>query len=221
MTLLELLLLAIAGALYPTLLAVVILVLARPNAGRLLAFFLAGAALTSISIGLFAVLVLDPASLDTNRRSLGAGVSLAAGVVALLAGLRLLRPAKPKEKHETKDPTHRSFSQRALEQDSVWLVFVLGIVLDLPGLWYLIGLKKIAEGGYSDAAAAALVIGFNVIMFAFVEVPLVGFLVAPERTNALVEKFNAWLHQNIRHLLAWLALAVAAYLIVRGLIGLL
>jgi sulfite exporter TauE/SafE len=194
MTLLELLLLAIAGALYPTLLAVVILVLARPNAGRLLAFFLAGAALTSISIGLFAVLVLDPASLDTNRRSLGAGVSLAAGVVALLAGLRLLRPAKPKEKHETKDPTHRSFSQRALEQDSVWLVFVLGIVLDLPGLWYLIGLKKIAEGGYSDAAAAALVIGFNVIMFAFVEVPLVGFLVAPERTNALVEKFNAWLH---------------------------
>jgi hypothetical protein len=94
-------------------------------------------------------------------------------------------------------------------------------VLDLPGLWYLIGLKKIAEGGYSDAAAAALVIGFNVIMFAFVEVPLVGFLVAPERTNALVEKFNAWLHQNIRHLLAWLALAVAAYLIVRGLIGLL
>jgi sulfite exporter TauE/SafE len=221
MTLLELLLLAIAGALYPTLLAVVILVLARPNAGRLLAFFLAGAALTSISIGLFAVLVLDPASLDTNRRSLGAGVSLAAGIVALLVGLRLLRPAKPKEKHETKDPTHRSFSQRALEQDSVWLVFVLGIVLDLPGLWYLIGLKKIAEGGYSDAAAAALVIGFNVIMFAFVEVPLVGFLVAPERTNALVEKFNAWLHQNIRHLLAWLALAVAAYLIVRGLIGLL
>jgi hypothetical protein len=221
MTLLELLLLAIAGALYPTLLAVVILVLARPNAGRLLAFFLAGAALTSISIGLFAVLVLDPASLDTNRRSIGAGVSLAAGLVALLVGLHLLRPAKPKEKHETKDPTHRSFSQRALERDSVWLVFVLGIVLDLPGLWYLIGLKKIAEGGYSDAAAVALVIGFNVIMFAFVEVPLVGFLVAPERTNALVEQFNAWLRQNIRHLLAWLVLAVAAYLIVRGLIGLL
>lgn len=220
MTLLELLALAVLAALYPTLLAVVILVLARPNPGRLLAFFLAGAALTSISIGLVAVLVLDPASLDTNRRSLGAGVSLAAGFVALLVGLHLLRPAKPEEKHETKDPTHRSFSQRALERDSVWLVFVLGIVLNLPGLWYLIGLKKIAGGGYSDAAAAALVLGFNVIMFTFVEVPLVGFLVAPERTNALVERFNAWLRQNIRHLVAWLALAVAAYLIVRGLIGL-
>jgi Sap, sulfolipid-1-addressing protein len=220
MTLLELFALAVLAALYPTLLAVVILVLARPNAGRLLAFFLAGAALTSISIGLFAVLVLDPGSLDTNRRSFGAGVSLAAGFVALLVGLHLLRPAKPKEKHEAKDPTHRSFSQRALEHDSAWLVFVLGIVLDLPGVWYLIGLRKIIAGGYSDAEAAALVVGFNVIMFAFVEVPLVGFLVAPERTNALVERFNAWLRQNVRHLLAWLALAVAAYLIVRGVIGL-
>ena len=61
--LLELLLLAIAAAFYPALLAVVIIFLGRPHPKKLLAFFLAGAWLTSLSIGLVAVFALEePAS---------------------------------------------------------------------------------------------------------------------------------------------------------------
>ena len=41
-------------------------------------------------------------------------------------------------------------TQRVLTRDSSWLVFVLGIVLNLPGVWYLIALKDIGLSEYSD-----------------------------------------------------------------------
>ncbi len=39
-------------------------------------------------------------------------------------------------------------TQRVLTRDSSWLVFVLGIVLNLPGVWYLIALKDIGLSEY-------------------------------------------------------------------------
>ena len=75
--LLQLLLLAVAAAFYPTLLAIVVLVLSRPNPARVLAWFLAGAAFVSVTIGLAAVLLLDTANfvaaVDGVRRHLSSG----------------------------------------------------------------------------------------------------------------------------------------------------
>jgi MFS family permease len=220
MELLELLLLAFLSALYPTLLAIVVIVLGRSNAGRFLAFFLAGAVLASVSIGMIAVFVLNASSLNTDRHALGAWVSLAAGVLAFLAGLALLRPARPKAPKPT-DPEHPSLWKRTLDRDSAWMVFLLGVVLDLPGLWYLIALKKISLGNYSDSGKAILVIAYNVVMFALIEIPLVGFVLAPERTGTLVRSFNAWLGRNGRRFLAYVALALSVYFVARGLVALL
>ena len=63
------------------------------------------------------------------------------------------------------------------------LAFVAGIVLNLfPGFFPLIALKDIAELDEGFATTVALVLGFYVIMFALIEVPLVGYLVAPAWT---------------------------------------
>ena len=43
-------------------------------------------------------------------------------------------------------------TQRVLTRDSSWLVFVLGIVLNLPGVWYLIALKDIGLSDYTDSS---------------------------------------------------------------------
>jgi hypothetical protein len=219
--LLELLLLAIAGAFYPTLLAIVVLVLARPNPARVLAYFLAGAAFASITIGLVAVLALDPASFGGSRRQVGAGVDLVVGSLAFVAGFVLYR-RQPAPKKPKAEPAHSgpSFSQRMLSHDSGWIIFALGAVLDLPGLWYLVALKDIALGGYSTAAEIALVVGFNIVMFTFVEVPLVAFLLAPERTASVVQRFNEWLRSHVRHIVAVLVLALGTLLIVRGILEL-
>lgn len=40
------------------------------------------------------------------------------------------------------------------------------------------------------------VLAFNVIMLLLLEVPLLGFAIAPERTNATVQRFGDWLRRR-------------------------
>ena len=42
--------------------------------------------------------------------------------------------------------------------------------------------------------AVLAIVGFNLIMFAFLEIPLLGFLLAPERTRALTERLDFCQH---------------------------
>ena len=212
---LELLLLAIAAAFYPALLAVVIIFLGRPRPKKLLLFFLAGALLASISIGLIAVFALDGADFGSSaKNSFGAGLYIGLGTLGLIAGLYFLR-STPKPKQPKEKP---SMTQRVLTRDSSWLVFVLGIVLNLPGVWYLIALKDIGLSEYSDSVKVLLLLGFNVIMFSFVEAPLIGYLVAPDWSHQQVVRFNGWLHRNGRHLGGWIGVVVGTYLLVRGIL---
>jgi len=215
-TLLELLLLAIASAFYPLLLAVVIIFLGRPHPKMLLLYFLAGALLVSISIGITAVNVLDAADIGSSARgTVNAAFYLVIGTAAVIIGAHFLRTAaKPK-----KDSPKPSMTQRVLTKDSSWLVFALGMLLNLPGLWYLLGLKNIALGDFSKTEEVLLILGFNVIMFAFVEIPLVGYTFAPDWSRRLVNRLNAWLHRNGRHLGGWIAVALGIYLITRGIIA--
>ena len=81
---------------------------------------------------------------------------------------------------EPKDP----WSKRMLERDSLAVAFGLGILIDLPSVWYLAALKDIAEAGHSTGADIALVLLFNAIMFVLVEVPLAFYVLAPERAAA-------------------------------------
>ena len=213
--LLELLLLAIASAFYPLLLAVVIIFLARPRPKLLLLYFLAGALLVSISIGLVAVSVLDAADIgESARGSVNAAFYFVIGVAAVIIGAHFLRTA-PRPKKDSGKP---SMTQRLLTNDSNWLVFALGMLLNLPGLWYLLGLKNIALADYGGAEEVLLILAFNVIMFAFVEVPLIGYTLVPEWSSRQVNRLNAWLHRNGRHLGGCIAVALGIYLITRGIL---
>jgi Sap-like sulfolipid-1-addressing protein len=193
----------------------VIIFLGRPHPKKLLTFFLAGALLVSVSIGLAAVNVLNAADIgSSSRRSFGAGLYLGLGAVAVVVGLHFLRTRpKPKPKKPKKGP---SMTDRVLTRDSSWLVFALGIVLNLPGIWYLMGLKDIALGGYSKVEEVLLILGFNLIMFSFVEIPLVGYLVAPEWSKKQVARFNSWLHAHARHIGGYIGVGVGTFLIARG-----
>lgn len=214
--LLELLLLACAAAFYPALLAVVIIFLGQPHAKRLLFYFLVGAMLGSVTIGLVAVFALDAASLGSgSRHSLSAGLYIAVGILALYGARRLFGEPRPKKEKKKKEGP--SMTDRVLRHQSRWLVVLLGIVINMPGLWYLIGLKNIALGGYSDPQKVVLVLAFNVVMFAFIELPLIGYFVDPEWTHVKVDAFNAALHRHARRVGAYIALALGLYMIGRGL----
>lgn len=224
----QILLLALDAALYPTLLAAVVILLAQPHPRRLLSAYLAGGLFVSVGLGLVAVLALADSSLLNKGESSGVSwtVDLAVGGLAVLAAVALALRADQRLRerrrrrhaaHAKEDEKEREpWSQRILARGSTPIVFAAALVINLPGAAYLVGLKDIAAGHYSTGAQVALVIAFNLIMFAFAEVPLAGLFFAPERTGALVASFNAWLTGHGREIAIVLCVLFGAFLIVRG-----
>jgi hypothetical protein len=72
-------------------------------------------------------------------------------------------------------------------------------------------------------ATAATQIGalltFNAVAFAFVELPLLGYLVAPARTQAAMTSLHDWLRSRSRRGVAALLAAVGCVLLVVGILG--
>ncbi|MFL5837949.1 MAG: GAP family protein [Solirubrobacteraceae bacterium] len=56
-------------------------------------------------------------------------------------------------------------------------------------------------------------------MFALAEVPLLGLLLAPDHTDALVARMNAWITRNGRLIAIVLCVVLGVFLIVRGLVN--
>jgi Sap, sulfolipid-1-addressing protein len=51
----------------------------------------------------------------------------------------------------------------------------------------------LAKVGAPTASEVLAVLGFNLIMFAAIELPLLGFVLAPERTGSVTDKLNRWM----------------------------
>jgi hypothetical protein len=65
------------------------------------------------------------------------------------------------------------------------------------------------------------VLSFNVIMLLLLELPLLGYVLAPEWTPRAVHRFRAWFNNNTRVLGFRLAAGFGVLLIARGVIELL
>jgi hypothetical protein len=226
----EILPLAFAAAVYPTLLAGVILILARPAPKPLLVGFLAGGWFLSVLSGLLVVFVLEGAVSTSSRQSSSPYVDLVAGILSVgLAAVLWRRRTAPPRARASRDRRHgrksrdrsgtvetEPFTQRVLARSSPRAAFALGMLLNVPGVWYLIALKDIATANRGAAAAVVLIIVFNLIMFLLAEVPLVGYLVDPIGTRARVDRFESWLKANSRTVSAGVALAIGIYLTIKG-----
>ena len=99
------------------------------------------------------------------------------------------------------------------------LVFVIGIAFGVPGPIYLLALKDIAAANLPVAADVGAVVGYTMVKLAFAEVPLVGYMVAPQRTREAVVRFNDWLRGRNLQVGAGLCASVAAILTVQSVIA--
>jgi hypothetical protein len=208
----------------------VILILTRPQPVRLLAAFLVGGMATSVIVGLIVLTAIDGSGAveGSTGKSVSPAIDIVVGLLSLALAFAVAtgrdlpfadrRAARKQAKAaaaadaESKDP----WTQRILTRDSLWLAFGLGIVLDLPSVWYLAALKDIAEGSHPQGTEIALILVFNLIMFALIEIPLVCYLIAPERSAAAVARFDAWAHGHMRQIGASVAAVLGAYLLLSG-----
>jgi len=215
----ELLPLAIASAFWPLLLAVVVVSLRAAHPARLLISFLAGGLLTTMAVGLVIIYGLEGSSLTSSSRStFDPWFEVVAGALALLAAAVLWRRLGAQAEAVTEGPPRKL--ERMLDRGAP-LAFVAGIVFNiLPGVFPLVALKDIAEMDTSVVETVSILFGFYLIMFAFIEVPIVGFLLAPEPTARTVGRFNNWLDRNARRVAIAALGLVGVYLLVKGIIGL-
>ena len=215
----ELVPLAIASAFWPILLVVVLVSLRAPHPVRLLVSFLAAALLTTMTVGLVVIYALQGTALvSRSRDSFDPAAQITVGSIAILVAILVHRrtPATPAE--QSPEPESGRI-ERMLERGAP-LAFVAGIVLNIiPGVFPLIALKDIAELDAGVATTVALLLGFYVIMFALIEVPLVGYLVAPAWTEQATRRFNSWLRVNASRLAVG-ALAIAGvFLVISGIVN--
>ena len=97
----------------------------------------------------------------------------------------------------------------------------MGILLTLPGASYLIGMNHISKANASTVETALAVVVFSVIMLLLIEIPLLGFVVAPDSTRRNVTRFTDRVSANARTIVARVAFVIGGLLILRAAITLL
>jgi Sap, sulfolipid-1-addressing protein len=212
----------------PTLLAAVTVMMLLPNPKKLMLGYLLGALMTSISVGLLIVFSLnDSAAVETGKQSLGPGEDIVLGLLLVVISWVLgsgkdarlqARRQRRKEEKEASGEAKESWPERMLGRGSARVTFAVGAVLTLPGVSYLTALDRMAKLDIGTAETVALVVAFCLIQMTLIEVPLLGYAFAPERTKERVTAFRDWLGRNGRRVAIRGAAVLGALLILRGVI---
>ncbi len=226
----SILLLSLVAMFNPTLLAAVTIMMLLPKTKTLMFGYLLGAYLTSISLGMLVVFSLHHSEgAETARNTLSPAQDLTVGAILVIVGiaLRTTRVEEMRERRaERKAAKHpeeekQSWPERLLGRGSARVSFAVGVLLSFPGVSYLTALNRMSELEWAVAPTALFVVVFCLIQQLLLELPLVGYAVAPEWTQGAVVRFREWLARNGRRAATMVAVVLGALLIVRGLVELL
>ena len=233
--LLDIFLLSLFSMFNPSLLAAVTVMLLLPSPKRLLLGYLLGAYTTSVTLGLVIVFTLSSSSAtSTAKHSVSPVEDIVVGVLVLVIALVLgtgrdqgfqerrrdKKDAKLAAKREAGKPTE-SLPLRLLGKGDPRVTFVVGMILSFPGVSYLTALDKIHKLNPGTIPTVLLVIGFCLMQQILLELPLLGYVFAPERTQDTVARFRSWIGRKGRSAAVIGATLIGLYLVARGVITLL
>ncbi|BBY63613.1 GAP family protein [Mycolicibacterium helvum] len=206
-----LLVMAVAVSLEPFRIGMAVLMLNRPRPHLQLAAFLCGGFVMGLTVGAVVLFALEsriPASahftLPRVQIVIGMLALLAAGILAVTKG---------------RDRTAPAWLSRLLDGQSLWVAGVAGLGIALPSIDYLAALAVIAAGAAAPAVRFGALVTFNVVAFALVEIPLLAYLVAPQRTRAAMTALHGWVRARRRREVAVLLAVVGVVLLAAGLLG--
>jgi hypothetical protein len=229
----SLFLLALMAMFTPTLLAAVTIMMLLPSPRRLMLGYLAGALMTSITLGLLIVFSLHDSSIvDTGQRTLGPGQDIVLGLLLLVIAYvlhsdrdarlreRRRRHREAKEAKPAAGEAKPSWPDRMLSKGDPRITFAVGAALTLPGVSYLAALERIADFDPGPVPTVLLVVCFCLIQLTFIELPLLGYAFAPETTQDRVTRFREWLSRNGRRVAIRVAFVLGGLLVLRGILEL-
>ncbi|TRW87919.1 GAP family protein [Mycolicibacterium sp. 018/SC-01/001] len=211
-----LLLMAFAVSLEPFRIGMTVVMVNRPRPALQLLAFLTGGFCMGIAVGVVVLFVLRPA-LDSARFTLPVvqivvGAIVLANAVLIALGVFGRGPST--------DGAVVGQVRRLLGGRSLWIAGGAGLGIALPSVDYLAALALIVASGAETSVQLGALIMFNVVAFTLVEVPLLAYLVAPDRTRAALTSVHDRIRAGGRRAVAALVAAVGGILVVAGLAGL-
>ena len=228
---------AIAVSLKPVPIGLTVMILNRPRPMLQLLAFLCGGFAMGVSVGLVVLFVLRHTLLAATNFTVPKA-QIVMGLLALLfaavlatnisarqftrgrlagaavggdAGVVVVEPTPPSalEKLFTR-------ARHLLQGSSLWVAWVVGLVIALPSAEYIAALAGILASGAGPVAQAGALLMFNVVAFALVEIPLVSHLAAPGRTSVFMAALHDWIRSHRRRNVAALLAAAGCFMLVLG-----
>ncbi|MBJ7340149.1 GAP family protein [Mycolicibacterium sp.] len=212
-----LLVMAVAVSLEPFRIGMTVLMLNRPRPLWQLLAFLCGGFTMGMTVGVVVLFLFRPALLGSQHFTLPK-VQIVIGALALVvaavlaSGIRLGRSDTPGRL--------ATWGRRLADGSSLWVAALAGLGIALPSVDYLAALAVILASGSSAATQIGALAAFNVVAFALVEIPLLAYLIAPDRALTAMNRLHAWLRSRRRRDVAALLAVVGGVLIVVGMVGL-
>ncbi|HTI77922.1 MAG TPA: GAP family protein [Mycobacterium sp.] len=223
-----LLAMAVAVSLEPFRIGMTVLMINRPRPLLQLLAFLTGGFAMGITVGVIVLFVLRPALGSAHftlpRVQIVVGLVLLANAALVASGLigrlRAKRDDGTEERADRGSGPLATRTRQLVNGSSLWTAGVAGLGIALPSVDYLAVLALIVASGATAATQAGALLLFNAVAFGFVEIPLLAYLVAPDRTRAALSALQDWLRARRRRAVGVLLAVVGCVLLVAGLAGL-
>lgn len=209
------LVMALAVSVEPFRIGMTVVMLNRPRPALQLLAFLCGGFAMGTTVGLVVLFVFRRALLGSSQFTLP-NVQILIGLLTLLVAVVvavprrwILRPTRLTEP-----------GRRLLRGPSLVVAGIAGLGIALPSVDYLAALAVILASGMAASTQVAVLLTFNVVAFALVEIPLVAYLLAPDATVRWVASLHNWIRSRRRVDVALLLAAVGCVFLAVGVAGL-
>jgi hypothetical protein len=214
--LITILVMAVAVSLEPFRIGMTLLMLNRPRPLLQLTAFLCGGFAMGMSVGLVVLFVLRRALTGSEYFTLPR-VQIVIGAIALVAAAVLAVPASGRRLAGTARFSTRA--RRLVDGRSLWVAGVAGLGIALPSMDYLAALAVILASGTAATTQVLVLLIFNVVAFALVEISLLAYALAPGATRSAMTALYEWIRARRRLEVAALLAVAGATLLTAGLAG--
>jgi hypothetical protein len=234
----SIILLALAAAVYPQLLAVVVVILTRPSPLPLLWACYLGGLIVSVgsSVLIFAAFQSRASVAGTSSNRVGPAAYLTVGAIAVAVATVMMsrlgrgrvdrgpsasgRARPRRRRHSARAARTRARATRSLSEGSLVVACVVGAVLAVPGPFDLLALGRLARDGYGIVTAAGVMVVFALIKFVLIEAPIACYTIDPDGTAVRVGRISGWMKTNKLVAVAAIVGLFGLVLIGRGVSGL-
>ena len=233
------LLLSLLAAIDPVRIGITALLIARPRPMLNLFAFWLGGIVAGISAAFAVLFFLRDFTLAVMRavdsatsNPITAYVQLSVGALALSAAALLIARSAARQhppvpagagqstvlllEPDTSPASGRLSIRCRLANGSISVAFIAGVALATPPVEYMAAMLAIVATERAAPAQLAAALGFTVVAFTVVEVPLITYLTAPTQTMAVVRRVNAWISDRRQDIPVIVVSAMGFMLLVSG-----